>query len=70
MGYTTDFSGHIKVTPPMSPAEVKYINAFSESRRMDREAGPYFVGGRFARGQDHASDIRDYNHPDKSQPGL
>jgi hypothetical protein len=41
MGYTTDFNGRVKVTPPMSAAEVKYINAFNDSRRMDREAGTW-----------------------------
>lgn len=70
MGYTTEFSGRIKVSPPMSAAEVKYINAFANSRRMDREAGPYFVGGSGAFGQGHDPDIRDHNHPDESQPSL
>ena len=76
MGYTTDFHGRIKVTPPMSAAEVKYINAFNDSRRMDREAGPYFVGGSDGegifndRGQGHDSDVRNYNSPDASQPSL
>lgn len=70
MGYTTEFEGRIKVTPPLSAAEVKYINAFNDSRRMDREAGPYFVGGSGEFGQGHDPDIRDHNHPDHSQPGL
>jgi len=70
MGYTTDFHGHIKVTPPMSAAEVKYINAFADSRRMDREAGPYFVGGTGEFGQGHDPDVRDHNRPDESQPSL
>lgn len=70
MGYTTEFEGRIKVTPPLSAAEVKYINAFAESRRMDREAGPYFVGGTGEFGQGNDPDIRDRNRPDKSQPSL
>lgn len=70
MGYTTDFNGRIKVTPPMSAAEVKYINAFNDSRRMDRGAGPYFVGGSGQFGQGHDGDINNYNRPDDSQPSL
>lgn len=70
MGYTTRFKGRIKVTPPMSAAEIKYINTFNESRRMDREAGPYFVGGTGEFGQGNDPDIRDRNHPDPSQPSL
>ncbi len=70
MGYTTDFNGRIKVTPPMTAAEVKYINAFADTRRMDREAGPYFVGGSGDFGQGHDEDIRNFNSPDKSQPSL
>lgn len=70
MGYTTEFEGRIKVTPPLSAAEVKYINAFNGSRRMDREAGPYFVGGSGDFGQGHDSDINNYNKSDMSQPGL
>ena len=70
MGYTTEFEGRIKVTPPLSAAEVTYINAFADSRRMDRNAGPYFVGGSGMFGQGKDEDINDYNKPDMSQPGL
>ena len=70
MGYTTEFEGHIKVTPPLSADEVKYINTFAESRRMDREAGPYFVGGSGDFGQGKDADINNYNKPDNTQPGL
>ncbi len=70
MGYTTEFNGRVKVTPPLSAAEVTYINAFAESRRMERDAGPYFVGGSGNFGQGHDSDIRNYNSADESQPSL
>ncbi|HZI97471.1 MAG TPA: hypothetical protein VFD41_08095 [Actinomycetales bacterium] len=43
MGYSTDFLGHIEITPPLNPAEVEYLTAFSESRRWDRPGGPYEV---------------------------
>lgn len=69
MGYTTDFDGEVTIDPPLSAEEVKYINQFAETRRMNRKNGPYYLGiGDF--GQDHESDIIDYNHPPEGQPGL
>lgn len=37
MGYTTDFTGSMKLNPPASPELVKYINTFSATRRMKRD---------------------------------
>ncbi len=69
MGYSTDFDGQVTVTPPLNAHEVAYLRKFSDSRRMDRKNGPYFIGsGDF--GQDHDADIRDYNRPPTEQPGL
>ena len=45
MGYTTDFSGHVTVEPPLNDVEVAFLSKFAETRRMDREEGPYFVDG-------------------------
>lgn len=70
MGYTTDFSGAIKVEPPLSPEEIAFINKFAATRRMDREEGPYFVDGPGLCGQGGTPGIRDYNRPPKGQPGL
>ena len=70
MGYTTDFDGDITISPPLSEKEIKYINMFADTRRMDRENGPYYVGGGGMCGQDEEADIRNYNSPDDSQPGL
>ncbi len=70
MGYTTDFEGHVDITPPLSAKEVEYINRFNETRRMDRENGPYFVGGSDDFGQGRDSDIYDHNRPPAEQPGL
>ena len=38
MGYTTDFSGAVTITPPLSYDEVQYLQAFNGSRRMKRDA--------------------------------
>ena len=38
MGYTTEFSGKCRLNPALTPAQVKYINQFSGTRRMKRDA--------------------------------
>lgn len=45
MGYTTDFVGHIDVAPRLNAEEIRYLTAFSRSRRAEREGGPYVVPG-------------------------
>lgn len=70
MGYTTDFSGSIAVDPPLNAQEIQFLRKFSETRRMDRTKGPYFVDGSGFMGQDHEADIASYNSPPPGQPGL
>lgn len=70
MGYTTDFEGHIEIDPPLNQHEIDYLTKFSESRRMKRTAGPYFVEGSGFRGQDLEDDVIDSNRPPDGQPGL
>jgi hypothetical protein len=69
MGYTTDFTGHVTVTPPLNADEIAYLRRFADTRRMLRENGPYYTGTGYA-GQDHEPDIIDYNRPPEGQPGL
>jgi len=38
MGYTTDFSGQFNLDKPLTAAQVAYLNAFSDTRRMARNA--------------------------------
>lgn len=45
MGYTTDFLGHLEVTPSFNDAEAEYLTAFAASRRCWRPGGPYEVPG-------------------------
>lgn len=70
MGYTTDFDGEVEVSPPLNEAEAAYLRKFSETRRMDRERGPFFVGGEGYRGQGESGDVRDNNASPAEQPGL
>ena len=70
MGYTTDFTGSIKVEPPLNEAEIAYINKFNQTRRIHRKKGPYFIDGSGDSGQGHDGDVIDYNTPDPTQPGL
>lgn len=70
MGYQTEFEGQINVVPPLSPAEIGFLNKFAETRRMNRTAGPYFVDGGGIYGQGNDADVIDYNSPPAGQPGL
>lgn len=38
MGYTTEFSGSIEITPALNPEMISYINQFSGTRRMKRDS--------------------------------
>ena len=70
MGYTTEFEGQVKVVPPLNSAEVAFLTKFSETRRMRRERGPYYVDSDGFRGQSRDADVLDYNAPPDGQPGL
>ena len=70
MGYTTEFHGRIKGSPPLNAKETTFLNKFASTRRMDRENGPYFVNGSGFKGQDGDDDVIDENRPPRDQPGL
>ena len=70
MGYTTDFVGHIDITPPLNEQEAAYLAAFGASRRFEREGGPYAVPGNpYAEERGDVAADR-YNTPPPGQPGL
>lgn len=70
MGYSTEYTGTVTVNPPLGPVEIAYLNAFSETRRMQRSNGPYFVEGSGPFGQGRDGDVLDSNAPAAGQPGL
>lgn len=70
MGYNTTFKGHIEVNPPLNEKEIDYLTKFSNSRRMKRDNGPYFVDGSNGAEQYYDNDIIDVNNPPEGQPGL
>ncbi len=39
MGYSTDFQGRFKITPPLTDAHRGYLKAFNSTRRMKRDPG-------------------------------
>jgi hypothetical protein len=45
MGYTTDFIGHIDISPPLNDAEQAYLKAYAASPRTGTEQTPYVVPG-------------------------
>ncbi len=70
MGYTTDFEGKINIVPELSAKEVNFLTKFAETRRMNREKGPYYVDSGGMMGQAHEDDILNYNSPPDGQPSL
>jgi hypothetical protein len=71
MGYTTDFIGHVNITPPLNIAEQQYLAAFASSRRFDRAGGPYDVPRNpAAERSDHAVDLDAFNSTAPGQPSL
>lgn len=45
MGYTTDFVGHLDISPPLNPDERAYLEAFRRTRHCDHGGSPYDVRG-------------------------
>lgn len=72
MGYTTDFIGHIDITPPINQFEQAYLSAFGSSRRFERAGGPYAVPGNPAAENADLCDVpvEAYNAVAPQQPGL
>ena len=77
MGYSTDFDGSFELNKPLTPKMAKFLTMFNETRRMNRNVdevfgvnGEFFVFGSGSFGQDHDSNIVDYNKPPTTQPGL
>ena len=77
MGYTTDFHGSLSIEPPLCHEEITYLRAFSASRRMDRQNGPFFVDdddSGFLSGSkgknSKITDVINNNSPPAGQPSL
>lgn len=68
MGYTTDFTGKVKVEPALNADEISFLNDFNNTRHMHRVRGPLFAPADLGAGKD--LDVIDGNSPDPSQPGL
>lgn len=71
MGYTTDFLGHIGITPSLNAAERVYLAAFSASRRCRHPDGPYSVPQNPAAERDGAAKVgASYSETAEGQPSL
>ncbi len=73
MGYTTDFYGEIQVTPALNETEQKFINTFSETRRVIRNypnQGKYFLSDGTDWNGQNTPNIIENNKPPEGQPGL
>lgn len=45
MGYSTSFTGRIEIEPPLNQSEIDYLTRFSDTRRMHRVQGPFYIIG-------------------------
>ena len=77
MGYTTDFQGKFDFNKPLSDKMYNFLKLFNETRRMKRNVeevygveGEFYVFGGGSYGQDHETNIVDYNQEPSTQPSL
>jgi hypothetical protein len=77
MGYTTDFMGKFDFNKPLSDKMFNFLKLFNETRRMKRNVeevfgveGEFYVFGGGSYGQDHETNIVDYNQEPSTQPSL
>ncbi|MFQ6332111.1 hypothetical protein ACLMAL_39210 [Nocardia sp. CWNU-33] len=68
MGYSTEFTGTIAVTPPLNAEEIEYLRLFAATRHVERHRGPYYVDGQYGHGDNH--DVINDSTPSAGQPGL
>lgn len=68
MGYSTDFTGEIKIEPPLNEAERDYLQMFAATRHMHRSKGPFYVDGKYGYGT--KEDVVNCNTPPPDQPDL
>ena len=45
MGYNTDFTGQVTISPTLNPHEIDYLQRFAATRHVHRRKGPYVVEG-------------------------
>lgn len=62
MGYNTEFTGHINIEPALSAQEIEFIKNHSETRRMLRAKGAYYISTAGDFGQVREEDIINYNN--------
>lgn len=67
MGYDTEYSGRIKISPPLNQAEIDYLQKFAQTRHCIRQQGEFYVDGSY--GQDEVG-ILSMNTPYPNQPSL
>jgi len=78
MGYSTNFTGEFKINKPLTVKDFTFLKKLNDTRRMARKVdesiygieGEFYVDGGGHSGQDHESNIIDYNEPPRTQPSL
>lgn len=77
MGYTTNFTGTLKLNKQLTPEDKDFLEKLANTRRVARNVpaefgveGEFYVSGEGFMGQDHEDTVIDYNRPPKTQPSL
>lgn len=68
MGYHTEFTGEVRVEPPLNADEQSFLKDFAETRHMNRVRGPLYVDPNDDTYRE--LDVIDINNPGPTQPGL
>lgn len=64
MGYTTDFTRKVKVSPPLNEDEISFLEDFNRQRHFKRHGGPLSLAS------DKPAEAIDYNSTPPEIPGL
>lgn len=78
MGYNTEFTGAVTITPPLNPHEIDYLQRFAETCHVHRTKGPYILEsvvqgsqeGTESPGEEPWADVIDSGRPPHGQPDL
>ena len=70
MGHTTDFVGHLDITPRLNAGEIAYLEAFGFARHFDRGGSPYDVPGNPLAPDREGVPVERYNSLGPGKPQL
>jgi len=69
MGYTTDFSGSVEVSPALSQEEQEFLWRFADTRHCQRKEGLYYLR-KDEEDINSGGTVTNGNDPEQGAPGL